>query len=146
MQPFRALQHYIKTFNYSSLLSSNSVSTQYIFKGTLDIAIVDKVYAETGYIAGGLFVGIEVKKNVEYKHDMQTILELLLANVASQYPFIMLLTAIVGYMYFRPPFGRGQCNQTKFGPGCMYTYLLEGPIVPNIAWDSLLPTMNQWNP
>ena len=45
------------------------------------MAIVDMDYAETGYITGGLSIGIEVKKSVEPRHDMQAILELLLASV-----------------------------------------------------------------
>jgi hypothetical protein len=58
------------------------------------MAIVDKRYVQKGgaFIASGLLVGIEVKKMVDSKHHMQPIIELLLANVVSQYPVIMLLT------------------------------------------------------
>ena len=76
----------------SNLLSRTSLSQQYNFNGTLDIAIVYKEYAESGYVAGGIFVGIKVKKKVESRHDNQAILEMLLVNVASQYPVIVLLT------------------------------------------------------
>jgi hypothetical protein len=90
--PTTATLHKMSNNNNSTLLSSTSVSTQYKLNGTLDMAIVDNGYAQTGYILGGLLVGIEVKKTVKTKDDMQTVLELLLANVVSQYPVIMLLT------------------------------------------------------
>ncbi|KAF8425345.1 hypothetical protein BGX38DRAFT_1237047 [Terfezia claveryi] len=88
----------------SNLLSSTSVSTKFNFKGTLDLAIVAAKYERCGYPSGGVFMGIEVKKNVEPRNDMQAVVELVLADIPSEYPVIMLLTdlgSIWRYFWFQ---------------------------------------------
>ncbi|KAF8420362.1 hypothetical protein EV426DRAFT_719311 [Tirmania nivea] len=65
----------------SNLLSSTSASTKFNFNGTLDLAIVAARYERCGYPSGGVFMGIEVKKNVEPRNDMQAAVELVLADI-----------------------------------------------------------------
>jgi hypothetical protein len=127
--PSNATLH--KTSNDPTLLSSTLVSTQYKLNGTLDMAIVDNGYAKTGYIAGGLLVGIEVKKKVETKHDMQTIVELLLANVVSQYPVIMLLTDLgSNWRYFWLQKGTIAYDALDLSPGAALLQLIASELKP----------------
>ncbi|KAF8448434.1 hypothetical protein BGX38DRAFT_1188964 [Terfezia claveryi] len=88
----------------SNLLSSTSASTKFNFNVTLDLAIVAAKYERCGYPSGGVFMGIEVKKNVEPRNDMQAVVELVLADIPSEYPVIMLLTdlgSIWRYFWFQ---------------------------------------------
>jgi hypothetical protein len=88
-----------KTSNQANLLSLHSVSTQYNFNGTLDMAIVDNRYVEKGgSIVPGLLVGIEVKEMVDPKHHMQAIIELLLTI----YLFIQVYCPYATLGYERP--------------------------------------------
>ena len=74
-----------------NLLSTTAASERFIFTGTLDVGIVHRNYVQFGFVAGGM-LGIEVKKKVETKHNMQATVELLLMNASSNFPATMLLT------------------------------------------------------
>ena len=101
------IPNYATLYNASkdcNFLSSTSASTKLNFKGTLDLAIVAAKYEESDYSAGGVFMGIEVKKYVERRNDMQAVVELVLADIPSEYPVIMLLTnlgSVWRYFWFQ---------------------------------------------
>lgn len=78
-EPYRASQD-------SNLMSTAAISHQYNFSGTLDIAIVNKEHAETGMSPAACSWELRLK----IRHDNQAIVEMLLTNVQSEYPVIVL--------------------------------------------------------
>ena len=76
----------------TALLNSTLVSSQMNIKGTLDIAVVDKSHIKSRNIVAGIRVGIELKKKIQTADTMQVITELIVANLYSKYPAVMLLT------------------------------------------------------
>lgn len=89
--PPKGTQFY-KASSDIKLLNSAVASSKYKFSGTLDAAIVNDAYIETGFVVSGILVGIEVKKNVTPKNNMQAILELLIAGLSSEYSVVNILT------------------------------------------------------
>lgn len=92
------MEHYIERLTTPIFCLPTKASSQFTFRGTLDLAIVDVDYARLGYIAGGLLVGIELQKSLKLNHEMQAIIELILANIPSEHPVmtIMLLLTNLG--------------------------------------------------
>ncbi|RUS13436.1 hypothetical protein BC937DRAFT_95340 [Endogone sp. FLAS-F59071] len=82
------------------LFYTSMVSNKFILMGTTDVAIVDKVCIRAKEIAAGLRVGIEGKKCVLDKDSMQTCLELISANLSSNYAVVMVLTNFGSYWRF----------------------------------------------
>jgi hypothetical protein len=129
-----------KTSNQGHLLSLLPVSTHYKFNGTLDMAIVDIRYVKKGAsIAPGLLVGIEVKKEVEAKHHMQATIELLLANVVSQYPVIMLLTDLRNnWTYFWLQKGTVAYDVLELSRGVALLGLITSELKPSSSGELVL--------
>jgi hypothetical protein len=131
-----------KTSNQPNLLSLHSVSALYNFKGTLDMAIVDKRYVDKGgSIAPGLLVGIDVKKKVESKHHNQAMIELLLANVVSRYPVIMLLTDLgENWTYFWLQKGTIAYDKLNLRRGVALLELIPSELNPSSSGKLILST------
>jgi len=80
------------TSNKANLLSTTIASSQFNITGTLDVAIVDRKYVRSRNTAGGIRVGLELKKTVEESNVMQAIVELIVASIYSEYSVVMVLT------------------------------------------------------
>ena len=95
------MEHYIERLTTPIFCLPTKASSQFTFRGTLDLAIVDVDYARLGYIAGGLLVGIELQKSLKLNHEMQAIIELILAkNIPSEHPVMLLLTNLGGIWHY----------------------------------------------
>lgn len=88
------------TSSKPNFLSTNLASSRYQLKGTLDIIIVDKVYVEDFSTAAGVYIGMKVKKTVTEKDCIQAIIELLAADIFSNFPVVMVLTDLKQYWQF----------------------------------------------
>ncbi|RUS22435.1 hypothetical protein BC937DRAFT_89226 [Endogone sp. FLAS-F59071] len=77
-------------------------SEKFILKGTTDMAIIEKAYIEDANYTAGLLVGIEERKQIEEKDNMQVILELISASLSSYCPvrFFWLQRGIVASRIF----------------------------------------------
>jgi len=82
----------IKTSSMPTLLSTANASLPYNINGTLDVAIVDEKNIKLRNILGGMRLGIELKKAVCDNSIHQAILELIAANIYSEYPLVIVLT------------------------------------------------------
>jgi len=76
----------------ANLLSTTLASSQFNINGTLDTAIVDCKNVKSRNIAGGIRVGLEHKKEIKDSDVAQAIVELITANIFSEYPVMILLT------------------------------------------------------
>ncbi|CAG8610625.1 6669_t:CDS:2, partial [Paraglomus brasilianum] len=83
------------------LLSTTIDALPFNITGTVYIAVVDKKNIRSGNVAGGLRIGIEVKKSVEAStHSIQAVMELVTANIYSEYPVTIVLTDLAKHWQF----------------------------------------------
>lgn len=83
-----------------NLLSTDLASAKYKLKGTLDTIIVDTKYVKDLNIATGVRVGIKRKKSVPEKDCIQAIIELIAADIYSNYPVVIVLTDLRDHWQF----------------------------------------------
>ncbi|RPB23234.1 hypothetical protein L211DRAFT_279841 [Terfezia boudieri ATCC MYA-4762] len=74
--------------------------SKYVLKGTTDVVILQNVYIRSRNILGGMQVIVELKKQVGDQDTRQVTLELISANVFSNYGVVVLLTDLNEYWHF----------------------------------------------
>jgi len=90
--PLREGLQYYNGSDSPELLTTMNASAQFRFKGTTDIAVVEKTYVASSTVSSGVRVAIELKKTPGGKHVMQAVTELLCATAKSNFPVVVLLT------------------------------------------------------
>ena len=85
------LQFY-KASRNNNLLDTALMDRRYILRGTTDVVITEKNYVRVLDAERGMRVTIELKTKVRQGDQRQAILQLIAANMRSNYPVIALLT------------------------------------------------------
>ncbi|KAF8416587.1 hypothetical protein EV426DRAFT_721711 [Tirmania nivea] len=74
--------------------------SKYVLKGTTDVVILQNAYVRSSNLLGGMQVVVELKKQVGDQDTRQATLELISANVFSNYGVMVLLTDLNEHWHF----------------------------------------------
>ena len=91
---------YYPSFADPDLLTTSCASAQYLLKGTIDVAVVSKIYVDSWNTPSGIRVAIELKKNAAPEHVMQAVTQLLSATAKSNFKVVVLLTDLKDHFQF----------------------------------------------
>lgn len=82
------------------LLFLDDEALPFSVSGTTDVIIADKLFAKVHDMRNGIHVGFEIKKKIQDSHIHQAIGELIIANIISQFPVLIVLTDLMNEWIF----------------------------------------------